>query len=170
MPPKRPEMYSPEIITAAFGLWWPKVERWLKQGGDRVLSDDKENAFHVISDYCHMTDGFQIAREFDHSGWAADEDFVVVCSEWADCVFSAHRKAVEAWVKSGSIKPKMAIGTKVKFKYNFKVHENGEITDIDLVRGQYTVFCKEVGHVPAGNTGVNGVHILFEDLEVLNGH
>lgn len=168
-----PNRHDDATFEFAFAEFWPKLWKYLKTQpdiSDNTEEDWKESAHKVLHNNFEE-DGYRLAKDFEDENWGVDADFVEVADEWSTCLYHGHTKARKAWVVSEGIKPKLAVGAKVKVKVETTVLV-GEITDIRDDVGEYTVFCEAAGHkrpseVKSG-MAVTGVYIPFADLERIN--
>jgi hypothetical protein len=92
----RPKNTDDEIIRAAAVKLTPRVQEWLKQGGDDMdeidVVDDLAKAMRFESD------GYGVARELDHAGWSPDAHLVDILDGTYQMNYDALTEACKAWV------------------------------------------------------------------------
>jgi len=122
--------------------------------------EEKESILTTIKKvlYNNEYDGYQLGKDFDYYGFEIDASIV---SE-LDCLHVVKNnilnEAIEAWVISNYIEPKLRIGDKVKCEIKGKLTD-GEIVDINIKRAYYIV--KTIDYV-----GNGGYIIKYEDIKL----
>lgn len=134
---------------------------------------DTPDAHDAIASVLDASSAYEMAKKLDwRHGWIVDDNILEVLLEGAYfAVQTALREAVADWVQSNAIKPRNAVGDSVAFAYRGATID-GVVTGINETEAKYTVNSPQLGHVPAGTNGVNGiivpyehVHSLFESAE-----
>lgn len=109
--PPRPTDRSPEVFEAACRAILPELMDWLKQGGDRrmteglVLSDMKR-----AGAYTH--DAYAMAKAFEGLGWAPDAELVEILANFS--TYSAEKEATRAWVSANGITVPFTAGQRAR--------------------------------------------------------
>jgi hypothetical protein len=173
----RPERHDPEVFEIAFAAFWPKLWKYLKAAPDITDNTEQEwkDSAHKILHNNYEIDGYRLAKDFEDGNWSVDADFVDVADGWDDALRAALHKFIEEWITSEGIKPKLAVGTKVRVDVSpnrWKLDlRDGEVTAIMDKRGEYSVFVESAGHIRSnsGKSGVTGTLVAFDVLERLNG-
>lgn len=176
---KRPQIHDEDILKKAIDSLLPEILNWLNAGGGAPIDKDDEEEISEIRDQVYygiesetpFFDAYKICKNIDDRYmWEADAELVNVMEGVWNSVDKEYRLRVKSWVADNAIKPKFEIGNIVKFKPDVWKKDNildGEITNLNVDRGEYTVFCESMGHVKKG-IGTHGRIFKFEEIEELN--
>ena len=135
-PPPRPGYYGfevkkviiPDIVTAIMNCTRARLMERIGYVEDvtNMLEEITTENFYDYSNYLE-----------DVCGWEVNEPIMSVLAQIPYMRHEAHNDLVQYWVLLNGIKPKYSVGQYVSFndtKYGLLV---GEITSVDLARGQY---------------------------------
>lgn len=116
-------------------------------------------------------DAYRLTRCLeDDFGWEVDEGTVSAMEGAFMMVHQHKREAVEAWVRSNGIKPRRAIGDRVRVTIKGKdwrdVEHDGEIVAVNANEATYIVMVEALGHVRDG-LGTRGIYVEFERIHEL---
>ena len=139
----------------------PAIAEWNRA----ALSDEKAARVVILLHAGRSLDGFGLAKKFERDGWSADRQLVDVLDEFSCALSVAHRKAVQAWVVTTGVRPKLDLGVAVVVPS--RTETDGEIVAINETDGTYTVRIRALGHVSEG-PGTHGHIFAWEKLEELN--
>lgn len=165
----RPSRHGSLVLTLAA----TKLMARLKESRPDVFdpsngwSDDETRAqlAEAIGSSWHG-DGYEIAKALEHNGWDVDTQLVNELD--GGCLEEAFEEVIESWIAECGIAPALAVGTTVTVNPNIakgrEARADGQITDIDIRRGTYTVCVPAWGHVKAG-LGTHGRIWPWEEVE-----
>ena len=176
----RPDEYSKEVKQEVLFSLFPKVIEWLENNGESFYDeeDDEEETEELegvkkqlldVLDY--NEDGFGMAYTLrDRHYWEPDDELVDILKS-AD-FYGSKQKAVLAWLRDNNVKPKLELGSPVKFKLQaFEGPSESLVKDGVIVQirqeGEYVVAIPELGHDVQKKCGRI---IVWEDLEKQNGY
>jgi hypothetical protein len=148
----------------------PKI---LKQLADLLGSwheslRDHEVCEYVYNNYMYEHNGFEIAKALDDKFYVSpDASLVEILEEVWYLGYRAIEEAQAYWILSEQIDPKYNINDQVKVKKDNKIY-NATIRSVDNKTGKYTVNIPDLGHVPEGQLGTQGIVLNWEDIDNLD--
>lgn len=168
---KRPTSNTDEIVAVVASRILPKILEWQDEEPEEDHEDEMARQEEILEELRNNIDdwhdGYQIARKLEDDGWDPDSELVDILDNLP--FYQVKAEAVRNWIAENNIKPKLTVGTQVKTlaSSGSKRLVEGEIVDVRLDAGQYTVMVPSLGHVRSG-LGTHGNCINWEDLEELN--
>lgn len=164
----RPELQDEMIRQEAVKGSLPKFRAYFAAGNQKLSAQEQKAVIQDLVAVLNSAnlDGYHLAALLDHSyHWGADSELVELCEDLVFELYRVHTQAVEAWVLAINAQPKLGIGDKVRIKrFSDTEYHHGEITSINYVRGEYTVYVPTFGHCLQG-AGCHGTIRNWEDLE-----
>lgn len=130
---------------------------------DGVDSDDEEEMetiSEILKRHKH-DDGYELAKQFDDEGYNIDVSIVCDLDRVSDYARELVRDAIKEWVISDDIKPKIAVGTRVKLNYPIKGASDGTISGLIEKEAKYMI------HLDCDRETLNYI-IDYEDIEKAN--
>jgi len=166
--PNRPGYADPEVLHCAARLLAPEVAGALDVPLDDELIEDLAKAWDQ--------EGYQFARRLERTtGITPDADLVETLDASSLHRWTAHRMYCAAWVRDDQITTNLEVGDKVRVLDHelgldshprFESHWIGEVTSIDQIHAEATVYLPAVGHVRSG-LGSHGRILPWEQLQRL---
>lgn len=135
------------------------VDDCVKWDADSPCRETWTSAFSRIS---LAQNGYEIARDLEnYAGVHPDAELVEILESASHYLWSAHDRAVAAWVEANGVTPTLACGDRINCR-----HGTGRISGIDTKSGRY-VFVPD-GDEERFKTG-GGLLIEYEEAEPAHG-
>lgn len=159
----RPSYNHPAVVDLMVEELFPALVEWLADFHDIEPGDAREPLGAALARH---DDAYARARYLErYHDWAPDEALVELLASASPGV--AHRQVLATWVTANGLTPRLGLGARVTVREFSTAHE-GEIVDVDLAHGTYTVMIPSLGHVREG-VGTHGHVLTWEVVEALNG-
>lgn len=131
---------------------------------DDVVDDLADIIDQLKESIRYESDGYRICRDLENEGWSPDAEMVQVVDRVESIRQSVLDSAVANWIVDAQIEPAFKVGDTVEFLHKDR-RFSGQVIDVDMRRGHYTVFCSDLGHVGKGKLGTRGLILEFEKCE-----
>jgi hypothetical protein len=112
-PPRRPHSQDRRIRERAADLLMPEIIRWLGDDWREEQSDEyRKDLIDALN--CSDADGYALAVHLErHSHWSPNAELVEILDSFP--VWNAEQEAVKEWVAANQVKPKLGVGSFVKY-------------------------------------------------------
>jgi len=171
----RPKLHDIEVRQVVAEKLFPLLVRWLNSNGDATdyaEPDNKEELEKQIHGLLHgnslSDDGYRLARWMEKDGWDPDTELVDILDHVPGYAREALRQASIKWWTAQN-HPQYKDGVRVKVLDACRNDAKGHIGIIcgSHADGKYTVNIPEMGHVQPGKSGMTGIILEHELLEVV---
>lgn len=129
---------------------------------------DKEVCEYIYDYHMSTHNGFEIAKALDDKFYINPDSSLV---ELLDEIWYIGYEAIETlqkeWISVEQIDPLHSVGDQVKVNQKNNIY-SGTITRIDFLVGKYTINIPDLGHVPQGQMGTQGIILNWEDIDNIN--
>lgn len=156
--PKRPSRTDKAITKQVAEKLLPAFAQWMKTDDATVDQDDLLNDLIKALDY--DDDGYEIARNLDHSGYSPDAELVGILDAAGGYRRNIHGEACKAWVATNNLQP-IPLDTRVRWPGSKPAAGVGIITN-NHPDGRSTVSFPSLGH-----TRSSGYVVEWEELKIV---
>ena len=173
----RPTLSDPRVREETISRILPAVISWLAEVGDEPKTpegkDDLKKELLKAFGYHSLVDGYHLAKNLERqSCWDPDSDLVDILESAASYEWDSLQAIVKDWVTESGITPAHKIGDQLTVKFTgfgrgYRLDDHGEphtgtITRVIEYDGRYQVNFPTLGHVSAGEVGVQYICINWE--------
>ena len=166
---KSPDKITDDYREYSIDLIFGTIKEW-----SGFTDDDRDIAEYLLDNYLHEHNGYEIARKLEYKfSISPDSSLVEILDGIYTLRYEIMRVMERDWVKKEQLSPKYKVGDAVKYIFQ-KKHMNGdspylgEIINIDDTLFKYTVNFPDLGHVPRGQLGTQGIVLNCEEVEGQN--